>query len=328
MRAFAVASFGAQGGIIDIETPHPSAHEVRVKVIAASVNPVDWKTGKGYLKDYIEHRCPLILGQDVAGVVDAVGAHVHDLKEGEEVFGMHGQPFMGRGTHAEYVIVSSTSVTAKPAGISATEAASIPLAGITALMCVEAVGASPGDTVLIVGAAGGVGSFATQLAVQRGAHVIAVARPVNHDYVHKLGAESAIDYETGDLVENVRGVHAGPLDAIIDLASDGETVRRLCALLRDGGSVASPVGTAPMDDPRIKGAFIAGQATRERLEDLATRVSDGRLVLPEIHTFGLADAASAFAKSEGGHVRGKLVLNVASPVGAKADKEVAEQATA
>ena len=313
MRAFAVPSFGADGSMIDIETPHPGAHEARVKVIAASVNPVDWKSGKGYLKDYLEHRFPLILGQDVAGVVEAVGAHVHDLKEGDEVFGMHGQPFMGRGTHAEYVIVASTSVAAKPAGISAVEAASIPLAGITALMCVEAVDASAGDIVLIVGASGGVGSFATQLAVQRGAHVIAVARPVNHEYLHKLGAASAIDYETGDLVENVRAVHPGPIDAIIDLASDGQTVRRLCDLLRDGGTVASPVGTAPMDDPRIKGAFISAQATRDRLENLATQVSAGTLALPEIQTFDLADAATAFGKSESGHVRGKLVLRVESP---------------
>jgi NADPH:quinone reductase-like Zn-dependent oxidoreductase len=328
MRAFAVPSFGAQGSIIDIDTPHPGAHKARVKVISASVNPVDWKTGKGYLKDFVEHRFPLVLGQDMAGVVDAVGAHVHDLTEGEEVFGMHGQQFMGRGTHAEYVIVSSTSVAAKPNGIAADEAASIALAGITALMCVDAVDASAGDVVLIVGAAGGVGSFATQLAVQRGAHVIAVARSVNHDYVHRLGAESAIDYETGDLFENVRTVHSGPIDAIIDLASDGQTVRRLCALLRDGGTVASPVGTAPMDDPRIKGVFIVAQATRERLEDLATRVSDGSIVLPEIRTFDLGDAARAFAESEGGHVRGKLVLKVASPAGTESDREIVEAATA
>src|SRR3954466_7747258 len=96
MRAFAHESFGDPGSIREVDLPHPSANEVRIKVIAASVNPVDWKTGKGYLKDYLEHRFPLILGQDVAGIVDSVGAHVHDLKEGDEVFGGHGQMFMGR----------------------------------------------------------------------------------------------------------------------------------------------------------------------------------------------------------------------------------------
>src|SRR6266581_2216731 len=94
MRAFAHDSFGEAGSTREIDLPHPSANEVRVKVVGASVNPIDWKTGKGYLKAYVEHRFPLISGQDVSGVVDAVGAHVHDLKEGDEVFGFHGQAFM------------------------------------------------------------------------------------------------------------------------------------------------------------------------------------------------------------------------------------------
>ncbi len=274
MRAFAHDSFGEAGSIREIDLPHPSANEVRVKVVGASVNPIDWKTGKGYLKDYMEHRFPLISGQDVSGVVDVVGAHVHDLKVGDEVFGFHGQTFMGRGTHAEYVIAASSALAPKPLAIPGPAAASIPLAGVTAMMCVEAVQAGRGDVVLIVGAAGGVGSFAVQLAAARGAHVIGVARAVNHDYVRQLGATDAVDYENGDLVAAVRAVHPEPLDAIIDLASDAETVRRLSALLRDGGTVASPVGTAPMDDPRLKGAFVVAEFKRARLEQLSSWLAD------------------------------------------------------
>jgi len=103
-------------------------------------------------------------------------------------------------------------------------------------------------------------------------------------------------------------VHPTPLDAIIDLASDADTVRRLSALLRDGGTVASPVGTAPMDDPRIKGAFIAAQVTRDRLDRLTGSLADRTMLLPEIRTFKLEDVSSAFRESEGGHVRGKLVV--------------------
>src|SRR6185437_14215645 len=136
MRAFANDSFGEAGSIHEIEVPHPSANEVRVKVVAASVNPVDWKTTKGYLKDFLEHRFPLISGQDMAGVVDAVGAHVHDLKEGDQVFGGHGQAFMGRGTHAEYVIANSGAVANRPLSIAGPAAAAIPLAGVTAMMSV------------------------------------------------------------------------------------------------------------------------------------------------------------------------------------------------
>ncbi|HXS22795.1 MAG TPA: NADP-dependent oxidoreductase [Gemmatimonadales bacterium] len=308
MRAFAHESFGDTGSIREVDLPSPSANEVRVKVIAASVNPVDWKTGKGYLKDYLEHRFPLILGQDFAGVVDSVGAHVHDLKKGDAVFGGHGQMFMGRGTHAEYVVANTVALAPLPAGLEPPAAASIPLAGVTALMCVDAIGAGPGDAVLIVGAAGGVGSFAVQIAVARGAHVIAVGRAVNHEYLRKLGASETVDYENTDVVEKVRAIHPEPLDGIIDLASDADTVRRLSSLLRDGGTVASPVGTAPMDDPRIKGAFIVAQVTRERLEQLAGWLADGSLVIPEIRTFKLEDTSSAFRESEGGHVRGKLVV--------------------
>jgi len=308
MRAFAHDSFGDVGSIREVDLPHPSAHEVRVKVVGASVNPVDWKTGKGYLKDYLEHRFPLISGQDVSGVVEAVGADVHDLKEGDEVFGAHGQPFMGRGTHAEYVIAASTALAPKPRAIPGPAAASIPLAGVTAMMCLEAIEARAGDVVLIVGAAGGVGSFAVQLAAARGAHVIAVARAVNHDYLRQLGASDAVDYETGDLIDAIRAVHPGPLDAIIDLASDAETVRRLSALLRDGGIVASPVGTAPMDDPRLKGVFVIADVNRARLEQLSSWLADGTLVLPAIRAYILDEIGAALRESEAGHVRGKLVI--------------------
>ena len=308
MRAFARGSFGADGSIGEFDLPHPSAHEVRVRVVAASVNPVDWKTAKGYLKDFVEHRFPLISGQDFAGVVDGVGAHVHDFGEGDEVFGSHGQPFMGRGTHAEYVVANTAALARKPSTIDIRDAASIPLAGVTAMMCVDAVGASRGDTILIVGASGGVGSFAVQIAVARGARVITVARAVNHAYLRSLGATETIDYEAGDVVDSVRRVHAAPLDGIIDLASDAETVRRLSGLLRDGGSVASPVGTAPMDDPRVKGAFIAAEVTRARLEQLSAWLDDGTIRVPEIRLFKLDDIGAAFLESEGGHVRGKLVV--------------------
>jgi NADPH2:quinone reductase len=310
MRAFVHDSFGEAGSIREVDLPHPSANEVRVKVAGASVNPVDWKSGKGYLKDYFEHRFPLILGQDVSGVVDAVGAHVHDLKEGDEVFGFHGQPFMGRGTHAEYVIAASTALAPKPLSIPGPAAASIPLAGVTAMMCVEAIQAGPEDVVLIVGAAGGVGSFAVQLAAARGAHVIGVARTINHDYVRQLGAKETVDYEKGDLVEEVRALHPEPLDGIIDLASDADTVRRLSGLLRDGGTVASPVGTAPMDDPRLKGVFVVAEFSRARLEQLASWLADGTLVLPAIRTYPLDEVSAAFKESEAGHVRGKLVITL------------------
>lgn len=308
MRAFALSAFGDTGSLREFDMPHPDALQVRVKVAGASINPVDWKSGKGYLKDFLEHRFPFVTGQDMAGEVDAVGAHVHDLKEGDAVFGCTGLAFFGRGTHADYVIVSSAAVAPKPRALSGPEAASLPLAAVTAMMCMEAAEVRPGDVVVIVGAAGGVGSFAVQLAAARGARPIAVARTANHDYVRRLGAAEVVDYEKGDLSELVRGVHPGSLDAIIDLVGDAEAIRRLAVGLRDGGAVASPVGSAPMDDPRIKGFFVTAQVTRDRLEQISSWLADGTLVLPEIRTYPLEEVGAAFRESESGHVRGKLVV--------------------
>ena len=158
MRAFAQEAFGEPGSIREVEVAEPQAGEVRVRVISASVNPVDWKTGLGYLKDWLEHKFPLVLGQDLSGIVDAVGPGVTDLKVGDEVFGGHGQPYMGRGTFAQYVIAATPALAMKPADFSHIEASSIRLAGVTALMSVDALGEIRGQRIVILGAAGGVGS--------------------------------------------------------------------------------------------------------------------------------------------------------------------------
>lgn len=215
---------------------------------------------------------------------------------------------MGRGTHAEYVLASTLTVCHKPDALDHIGAAALPLSGVTALMCVEAVQPSAEQVLLIVGAAGGVGSFAVQLAAARGATVIGVARTVNHDYLRQIGATETIDYTTTDVFEAVGAAHPEGIDAIIDLASDADTVRKLSGLVRDGGVVASPNGTAPMDDPRVKGAFIVADMNRTRLSQLATLVEEGKLRLPEIRRYHLDHVRDALKESEGGHVRGKLVV--------------------
>jgi len=310
MRAYAFDQFGEEGSLREMELPAPAEGQVRLKVSAASVNPIDWKTAKGWVKDYLEHRFPLVTGQDVCGTVDAVGPGVDDLKLGDVVFGTTGQPFMGRGTHAEYVNAATATLCRKPESLSDEAAASLPLAGVTAQMCVEAIQPSPGQVVLIVAAAGVVGSIAVQLAAARGAKVIGVARQVNHDYLRQLGAAEMIDYTAEDLATAVRAAHPAGIDAIIDLASDHATARKLTGLLRDGGIMASPNGTAPMDDPRVKGAFIVADVTRDRLQQLVSAIEAGALKVAEIHGYGFQDAVEALRESEGGHVRGKLVLTM------------------
>jgi NADPH:quinone reductase-like Zn-dependent oxidoreductase len=323
MRAFALDAFGDPGSIREVEREEPQAGEVRVRVIAAGINPVDWKTGLGYLKDWLEHRFPLILGQDVSGVVDAVGPGVSDFRVGDEVFGGHGQPFMGRGTLAEYVVAAPRSLAAKPDQITHAEAAAIPLAGVTALMSVDALGDVRDQPLVVLGAAGGVGSFAVQIARARGAHVIGVASGPNHDYLRGLGVTDLVDYTTTDVGQAVRSAQPAGVAGVIHLAGEADELAPVAALVRDGGTVVSPAGAPPMEAGRINWAMFGADVTGERLTQLLGMRQKGELKLPPMRSFHFEDTSSALQVSAGGHVRGKLVVNVAaaskaSPVAAEA----------
>ena len=313
MRAFALEQFGGPGSLQEVPDPRPGAGELLVRVRASSLNAMDWKVGKGYVKDFMEHRFPLVLGLDFAGAVEDLGQGVADFEPGQAVFGAAGKPVMGSGTLAELATVSAATAVAKPASIEDRVAATLPTAGCTALMGVEAVQPSQGDAVLVVGAAGGVGSFAVQLAASRGADVIGVATSSNADYVRELGASELIDYTSEDLVEAVRRRRRSGLAAIIDLVSDAATLGRLSELVRDGGVIVSALSAAPAEGaaPRgIRGVNLGGTVNRERLQALASAVEQGELKPPAIKTFSLQQAAEALLEAQSGHVRGKLVVTV------------------
>jgi NADPH2:quinone reductase len=310
MRAFAQEAFGEPGSIREVEVAEPQAGEVRVRVISASVNPVDWKTGLGYLKDWLEHKFPLVLGQDLSGVVDAVGPGASDFKVGDEVFGGHGQPYMGRGTFAEQVIAATPALAIKPAYLSHIEASSIGLAGVTALMSVDALGEIRGQPIVILGAAGGVGSFAVQIANGRGAHVIGIASARNHDYLRGLGATEVVDYTTGDLRQTIQSAHSDGVAGAIHLAGEADELGKVVSLVRDGGMVVTPAGASPVEGGRIQWGMFGAEVTRGRLNQLAEMVSKGDVKLPPVKAFAFDDISSAFQESSSGHVRGKLVVRV------------------
>src|SRR5215210_8444682 len=224
MRAIAVETFGGPIALIDSPTPEIGAGEVLIRVRAAGVNPFDWKVANGALEDHMKHRFPLILGFDAAGVIERVGADVTELAEGEEVYGYLFKPVIGEGTYAEYVGAPATIVAKKPVTVGFAEAAALPTPGLTAMDLVDAVDTREGETILIVGATGGVGSYATQLAAKRGAHVIATARRTNEALVRELGAAETIDHTKEDIVEAVRMAHPGGIEAVIDVASDPEAL--------------------------------------------------------------------------------------------------------
>jgi NADPH:quinone reductase-like Zn-dependent oxidoreductase len=227
----------------DVPRPAPAAGEVLIKIHAAAVNPVDWKVRAGHLKDMLKYHMPLIPGWDAAGVIEDVGAGVARLKRGDEVYT---RPDITRdGTYAEYIAVREREVALKPKSLDHVHAAAIPLAALTAWQALfDAGGLSAGQRVLIHAAAGGVGSFAVQLAKWKGAYVIGTASAHNHEFLCGLGADETIDYNTRRFEDEVHDV-----DMVLD-AMAGETQKRSWKTLKPGGILVSILGLE--DPPRVR----------------------------------------------------------------------------
>ena len=312
MKAFAVDEFGKPGSVQEMPIPEPAEGEVRVKVAAAAINPMDVAVTKGLAKDWAPHAFPIVPGLDLSGTVDAVGDGVHAFKVGDPVFGVVGRMPFGRGSVAEYVTASAGSIAKRPASIEAIDAAAFPLAGVSAIQAVAAVDPKPGHTVLVVGAAGGIGSFAVQVLKAKGAHVIAVTGATNAKYVKKLGADEVIDYTSQDVVETVKAGHH-EIDAIVDTVSTAEDLVPLTELVREGGRVASMRGAADVEElakRAIAGTNVQTSTTTDALNQLVGLVEGGKVKAPAISRYSLDKAGDALDKSAGGHARGKLVITV------------------
>src|SRR3954454_6322268 len=287
----------------DLPDPSAGPGQVVVDTVAASVNGADWKVCAG---EYAQATFPLILGRDFSGVVSALGAGVEDLKVGDEVFGVLET---GRdGTYCEKIAIGGAIVGRKPAALSHVDAAALALTGLTAICAVEeALKLKKGETILIQGGAGGVASFAVQLAKHIGARVITTTSAANREYVRGLGADEVIDYNAQDFTKVVSGC-----DAVFDTVG-GEIAMRSFAVLRPGGRAAfiASGGTAPVS-PRDDVASLRPKVGRDRahLERIAELVTSGAVRVPEIKVYSLSEAAAAHKVSEGQHFRGKLVFKV------------------
>ena len=313
MRAIAEDEFGGPVTLMNLPIPEIEADEVLIRVRAAGVNPFDWKVADGVLKDEKEHRFPLILGFDAAGVVERVGADVTRLFEGDEVYGYLSKPVMGEGTYAEHVGAPAAIVAKKPETVGFADAAALPMPALTAMDLVDAVDLGEGETVLIVGATGGVGSYAVQLAARRSTRVIATARQANEAFVQELGATETIDHTKEDLIETVRAAHPDGIEAIIDVVSDPDVLSRMARLVKEGGRIASSVYAADVEslaEHSIKATNIGMQPGARRLEELSWMVDAGEISVRLERTFPLEKAREALEESRTGHVRGKIVLLV------------------
>jgi NADPH:quinone reductase len=309
MRAFAFDAFGQTGSIHDLPEPEPAEGQVRVRVAAASLNPFDNAVLGGYLKDRMEHRFPLVPASDFSGTIDALGSGVHGFSAGDQVFGVTGKMFLGEGTLAEKTTASAGTIAKRPQSLSDVDAAALPLAGVSALMCVDAAALKPKDVVVVVGASGGIGSYAVQLAKLRGAHVIGVTRTANLDYVKGLGADEVVDRSAGDVLHALKSKHTDGVAAIIDTGSDAASLTALSAAVRKGGTVVSMKGAAAADElakQGVKGVNVQTQMNTERLETLAKLAADGKLKAPRVHQFPLEKAGEAFQLL--GHSDGKIVV--------------------
>ncbi|MEU7431153.1 NADP-dependent oxidoreductase [Streptomyces sioyaensis] len=305
MRAIIYNEFGGTEvlGLAETDKPEPGPGDVRVKVVTVGVNPLDHKRRYGWVEHFYPTTFPAVPGLEFAGVVDALGEGAGDeFAVGDEVFG-----WTRSGAYAEFALAGD--IARKPAALSFEAAATLPVAGETAQRVLGQLGLKEGETLLLHGAAGAVGQVAVQLAVALGATVIGTASPVNHDFLRTLGA-TPVAYGAG-LAERVRALAPQGVDAVFDAA--GQDVLPVSIALC-GGTTDRVVTIADHGAAEHGVLFSAGGTPSEQiragLAEHARLAVEGRLVVPVVKTFPLAEAAGAQELSETGHVRGKLVLRV------------------
>jgi NADPH:quinone reductase len=307
MRALAMTGFDAAPTLTDLEVPEPADGEIRVRVRAASVNGFDLAVAAGYTRDYMEHRFPLVLGKDFAGEVDALGGDVTGYAVGDRVFGSVTKPYVGDGSFAEYVTVPTTvGIAPLPESISFTDAAALGLAGAAAHGIIDAAALQPDQTMLVVGATGGVGNQVVQLAAAAGARVIATAHTdAERDLVTQLGAQATVDH-TGDLASQVRAIAPDGVHVLAHLAGDPGVVE----LVRDGGRFLSTLLQSPDQLPSqtVTVVPVYANPTREVLDRVSHGLAGGDTTVTVQQVFPL-DQAQAALDTFGQGTLGKVVIS-------------------
>jgi NADPH:quinone reductase-like Zn-dependent oxidoreductase len=309
MRAVVTEDYGKAPTVTTMPAPTAAADEVRVRVRSSSLNGFDIALAHGHLKGLMEHRFPVILGRDFAGTVDQVGDAVTGFAVGDDVFGVVLTQPLAAGGFAEYLTVPAEhSIASMPAGLDHATAGALGLAGAAAVGALGAVTPGAGDTVLVSGATGGVGAFAIQLAARAGATVIATAvSNEEQSHVRSLGATYAVDH-ADDLVAQVRAIAPAGVTAALHLAGDPMVVAGLVA---PGGRFASLLGVGPDQLPGrdVVATSVIASPRRDLLADLADEVVAGRLRVPVLRTYALADVPRAFADFAAGTM-GKLAVSL------------------
>src|SRR5947209_3660543 len=312
MRAIAIDAYGGSERLQMMELPIPEVgpNDVLIRVRAAGVNPADVSIREGRLAQMMPLTFPAIIGSEFAGTVAQVGAQVTAVSPQTQVYGIS----YGGGSYAEYIRVPATGEFATlPASLDVVHAAALPMAGMTALGALDTAALAKGAVLLIVGGAGGLGTFAIQMAARMGAHVIATARTEDQEYIRSLGAAVTVDFTKDDVVEAVRTSHPGGVDAVLDVVSGSAAIGHVAQALRTGGRLLSTVyavDPAQFAERGITAVNVVRPPGAEMLRRLSRMVEAGELQVPVQETLSLEEAARAQEMLQHGHVRGKLVLTV------------------
>jgi NADPH:quinone reductase len=316
MRAIAVENFGDEPRLMEIPDPVPGPGEILVAICAASINPMDWKAAQGAF-GMMENEFPLVLGFDGAGRVEAVGAGAGRFAVGDLIHGQFWGDTVGRGTFADRVAIaerpSHGALELVPEGLKPGLAAAVPTAGMTAEGALAKTGCGPGQALLILGATGGVGVLATQLAARAGITVIATARGGAGAWIRGFGASETIDYTERPVAAALAAAHRGGIDAVLDLVGNTEQVTSAAQYVRDAGTVISTAFGVPDElssQNRITAANYQLDDKSARLEHVTEALAAGQLVIPIQDEVTLADGVAAIARHRVGGARGKTLIRI------------------
>jgi NADPH:quinone reductase-like Zn-dependent oxidoreductase len=317
MKAVIINEFGDvnQLQLVDLPKPSVGEGEVLIRIKAAGVNPVDWKIRKGLLATRgLPHQFPLILGWDGAGIIEETGFSARRFKVGDAVYAYCRRPVIQKGTYAEYIALPESYVADKPKNISFEEAAAVPLAALTAYQSVYATAnIQKGENILILGASGGVGSFAVQFAKLVGAKVFALASEKNHAYLKDLGADETIDYKIGDFCTALKKIAPEGMDVVFDCFG-GESLQHAHHCLKNGGklvSICSPTGNADLlAQKNAQFYYVFVEPNVPQLQHIQSLIESTQLKIHVSEIYPLEEVATVHTKSEFLHTTGKIVLKI------------------
>ncbi len=310
MKAAYYEEFGElnQIKVGELDKPEPGEGEVLIRIQSAGVNPVDAAVARGMLKDAIPAEFPVIPGWDVAGVIEERGHSSRRFAKGDKVYAYARRPVIQHGTFAEYISIPESYVAKSPEKLTMEESGGVPLTGLTAYQSLFDAGRlKGGETIMILGASGGVGSLAIQLANWKGATVIGVAGSSNQDYMKDLGADYTIDYSKGDVGEAVDKIAPDGVDMIFH-CSRGDSLAQSHDRLKEGGRLISITNSDPERRNDVQFQYVFVEPNAVQLAHLSELADSGTLKVPVSKTFKLDDAQQALQEIESLHTRGKTVI--------------------